>query len=222
MYSHASWRVYRPSDRHSHHRQSLPTSIRNRPAAACKPGQVIAPAAAGARHRPHNGLAWWWATCQQQPDSGTCSAAESPSNTDTTNQSINALTTHGTGHPRRRQLYNMTRQACQSLDLLSCSLHHRYCLSRDETDQWFRKTFILLRRTCTCHLEQSTYRSHLVWGSEHGFTDILRHSCLIAVSRPSDRYLTSAFCRHMWPSINVPIIIIIYLHFRNNHGRVQH
>ena len=40
--------------------------------------------------------------------------------------------------------------------------------------------------------------------------DILRHSCLIAVTRPSDRYLTSvsaAFCRHMCHFINLLIII---------------
>jgi len=40
--------------------------------------------------------------------------------------------------------------------------------------------------------------------------DILRHSCLTSVTRPSDRYVTSAsvaFCRHMWRYINVPIII---------------
>ena len=42
-----------------------------------------------------------------------------------------------------------------------------YCLSCPETDHWFRKTFILLRRTC--HLEQSTYRSHVVRDSEHSF-----------------------------------------------------
>jgi len=44
--------------------------------------------------------------------------------------------------------------------------------------------------------------------------DILRHSRLIAVTRPSDRYVTSAsvaFCRHIWCSINVPIVIIIIL-----------
>jgi len=42
--------------------------------------------------------------------------------------------------------------------------------------------------------------------------DILRHSCLIAVTKPSDRYLTvasAAFCRHTWHSINVLIITII-------------
>ena len=42
--------------------------------------------------------------------------------------------------------------------------------------------------------------------------DILRHSCLIAVTRPSDRYLTTAsvaFCRHIWRSINMHIIVII-------------
>jgi len=87
-------------------------------------------------------------------------------------------------------------------------LHHRYCLSRD-CDHWFRKTFILLR--CTCHLEQPAYR---VQKSSCGIRnivlkDILRHSCLIAVTRPSDRYLTSAsaaFCRHTWRFINVLII----------------
>jgi len=41
--------------------------------------------------------------------------------------------------------------------------------------------------------------------------DILRHSCLIAVTRPSDRHLTSAsaaLCRHTWHFINLLIIII--------------
>jgi len=40
--------------------------------------------------------------------------------------------------------------------------------------------------------------------------DILRHSCLIAVTKPSDRYLTiasAAFCRHTWCFINLLIII---------------
>ena len=50
--------------------------------------------------------------------------------------------------------------------------------------------------------------------SEHSLVlkDILRHSCLIAVTRPSDRYLTrasAAFCRHTWHFINLLIIIII-------------
>ena len=42
--------------------------------------------------------------------------------------------------------------------------------------------------------------------------DILRHSCLIAVTKPSDRYHTSgsaAVCRHTWRFINVLVIIII-------------
>jgi len=42
--------------------------------------------------------------------------------------------------------------------------------------------------------------------------DILRHSCLIAVTKPSDQYLTSAsavFCRHTWRFIDLLIIIII-------------
>jgi len=76
-----------------------------------------------------------------------------------------------------------------------------------ETDHWLRKTFILLHRTC--HLEQSAYRSHVVrFGTV--LKDIFRHSCLIAVTRPSDRYLTStsvAFCGHIWRSVNVLIII---------------
>ena len=50
--------------------------------------------------------------------------------------------------------------------------------------------------------------------SEHSLVlkDILRHSCLIAVTRPSDRYHTSAsaaFYRHTWRFINLLIIIII-------------
>ena len=53
--------------------------------------------------------------------------------------------------------------------------------------------------------------------SEHSFKrhlNFLRHSCLIAVTRLSDRYLTSAsaaFCRHTWRFINLLIIIIIIL-----------
>jgi len=44
--------------------------------------------------------------------------------------------------------------------------------------------------------------------------DILRHSCLIAVTKPSDRYHTSAsvaVCRHTWRFINLLIIIIIII-----------
>jgi len=63
------------------------------------------------------------------------------------------------------------------------------------------------------HLEQSAYRGHVVrLGTV--LQGILRHSCSIAVTRPSDRYLTSAtaaFCRHTWCSINVLIIIIILI-----------
>ena len=65
--------------------------------------------------------------------------------------------------------------------------------------------------------------------------DILRHSCLIAVTRPSDRYLTSAsaaFCRHTWRSINVLIITIInisiasinvavLMHDKNENGKTE-
>ena len=61
--------------------------------------------------------------------------------------------------------------------------------------------------------------------------DILRHSRLLAVTRPSDRYLTSAsaaFCRHTWRFINLLIIIIIIfiiayeflLAFHSNYGPI--
>jgi len=57
------------------------------------------------------------------------------------------------------------------------------------------------------------YRRHVVrFGTV--LKDILRHSCSIAVTRLSDRYLISAsaaFCRHTWHFINLLIIIIIII-----------
>ena len=89
-------------------------------------------------------------------------------------------------------------------------LHHRYCLSRD---------WPLISQNV------HSFMSHLSFGTvclqklccairNIVLKDILRHSCLIAVTRPSDRYLTStsaAFCRHTWCFINLLIIIIIII-----------
>ena len=73
-------------------------------------------------------------------------------------------------------------------------LHHRYCPSRDRP---------LISQDVPSPMP------HLSFGTV--LKDILRHSCLIAVTRPSDRYLTSAsvaFCRRIWHSRNMHIIII--------------
>ena len=86
-------------------------------------------------------------------------------------------------------------------------LHHRYCLSRDwplisqhvhSPTPHLSFGTVCLQKSC-CGIRNIVLK------------DILRHSCLIAVTRPSDRYLTSAsaaFCRHTWRFINLLIIII--------------
>jgi len=56
------------------------------------------------------------------------------------------------------------------------------------------------------------YKLH--WLQASSAANHANHSCLIAVTRPSDRYLTStsaAFCRHTWSFINFLIIIIIII-----------
>ena len=87
-------------------------------------------------------------------------------------------------------------------------LHHRYCLSRDWSliSQDVHSPTLHLSYGTVCLQKSCCAIRNIV------LKDILRHSCLIAVTRPSDRYLTSAyaaFCRHTWRFINLLIIIII-------------
>jgi len=86
-------------------------------------------------------------------------------------------------------------------------LHHRYCLSRDwsliSQDVHYPTPHLSFGTVC---LQKSCCAIRNIV-----LKDIWRHSCLIAVTKPSDWYLTSAsaaFCRHTWRSINVLIIII--------------
>ena len=79
----------------------------------------------------------------------------------------------------------------------SAQLHHRYCLSRDwsliSQDVHSPTPHLSFGTVC---LQKSCCA---IWNIV--LKDILRHSCLIAVTRPSDRYLTSAsvaFHRHIW------------------------
>ena len=72
-------------------------------------------------------------------------------------------------------------------------LHHRYCLSRDwpliSQDVHSPTPHLLFGTVC---LQKSSCAIRNIV-----LKDILRHSCLIAVTKPSDRYLTSAsaaFC----------------------------
>ena len=85
-------------------------------------------------------------------------------------------------------------------------LHRRYCLPRDwplisqDVHSMPHLSFgtVCLQKSC-CAIRNIVLK------------DILRHPCLIAVIRPSDRYLTSAsaaFCRHTWRFINLLTIII--------------
>ena len=89
-------------------------------------------------------------------------------------------------------------------------LHHRYCLSRDwplisqhvhSPTPHLSFGTVCLQKSC-CAIRNIVLK------------DILRHSCLTTVTRPSDRYHTSAsaaFCRHTWRFINLLIIIIIII-----------
>ena len=89
-------------------------------------------------------------------------------------------------------------------------LQHRYCLSRDwpliSQDVYSPMPHLSFGTVC---LQKSSCAIRNIV-----LKDILRHSCLIAVTRPSDRYLTSAsaaFCRHTWHFINLLIILLLLL-----------
>ena len=87
-------------------------------------------------------------------------------------------------------------------------LHYRYCLSRD---------WPLISQDVNCPMPHLSFGTVCLQKSCRAIQnivlkDILRHPCLIAVTRLSVRYFTgasAAFCRHTWHFINVVIIIII-------------
>ena len=99
-------------------------------------------------------------------------------------------------------------------------LHHCYCLSRDwplisqdvhSPTPHLSFGTVCLQKSC-CAIRNIVLK------------DILRHSCLIAVTRPSDRYYTSAsvaVCRHTWRFIIIIITVTSYLTLNNN-SRSRH